>query len=205
MLQPYTFAVPQRALIPGLLVAIVTASVQAQNTLDSSITRNATSRQGTALDRNLRRGSSGVNESRRSGYSKEECDYRNLVVTGGVAGGSQFRGNVGYTAPTDFRGGSTAFLNPGASTGSSRVGTIEGFLAGSALSNPAFINSSRAQDRFLLANGLGQFQWRPYLTPDPVDLSRVPDWRRVDSQVRLDDVVGPVRRPAVAAAGVFRR
>ena len=189
-MQPYTFDVLRRALIPGLLVAIVAASAHAQNTLDSSMSRNATSRQGTALDRNLRRGSSGVNESRRSGYSKDECDYRNLVVTGGVAGGSQFRGNVGYTAPTDFRGGSTAFLNPGASTGSSRVGTIEGFLAGSALSNPAFINSSRAQDRFLLANGLGQFQWRPYLTPDPVELSRVPDWRRVDSQVRLDDVVG---------------
>jgi integrase len=190
MVQPYTFAVVHRALIPGLLAVAVAASAHGQNTLDSNITRNATSRQGTTLDRNLRRGSSGVNESRRSGYSKDECDYRNLVVTGGVAGGSQFRGNVGYTAPTDFRGGSTAFLNPGASSGSSRVGSIEGFLAGSALSNPAFINSARAQDRFLLANGLGQFQWRPYLTPDPVELSRVPDWRRVDSQVRLDDVVG---------------
>ncbi|MBM4051800.1 MAG: hypothetical protein FJ270_03530 [Planctomycetes bacterium] len=178
------------ALIPGLLVAIVGASASAQNTLDSGITRNATSRQGTALDRNLRRGSSGVNDYRPSGYSKEECDYRNLIVTGGVAGGSQFRGNVGYTAPTDFRGSGSGYLNPGASGGSNRVGTVDGFLAGSALSNPAFINSSRAQDRFLLANGLGQFQWRPYLTPDPVDLSRVPDWRRVDSQVRLDDVVG---------------
>jgi len=190
MVQPYTSFVLSRVLIPGLIVTLAVPAVHAQNTLDSSMSRNAVSRQGTTLDRNLRRGSSGVNESRRSGYSKEECDYRNLVVTGGVAGGSQFRGNVGYTAPADFRGGSTAFLNPGASSGSTRVGTVEGFLAGSALSNPAFINSARAQDRFLLANGLGQFQWRPYLTPDPVDLSRVPDWRRVDSQVRLDDVVG---------------
>ncbi|MBM4110246.1 MAG: hypothetical protein FJ254_02665 [Phycisphaerae bacterium] len=179
-----------RAIIPGVFTAIVVSVTHAQNTLDSNITRNATSRQGTALDRNLRRGSGGVNEVRQSGYSKEACDYRNLVVTGGVAGGSQFRGNVGYTAPTDFRAGGTAFLDPGASLGSSSVGSIEGFLAGSALSNPAFINSSRAQDRFLLANGLGQFQWRPYLTPDPVALSRIPDWRRVDSQIRLDDVVG---------------
>lgn len=182
--------VTSRALIPGLLATIVASTAAGQNTLDSSISRNATSRQGTALDRNLRRGSSGVNENRRSGYSKEECDYRNLVVTGGVAGGSQFRGSVGYTAPSDFRGASSLYLNPGASGGSTKVGSVEGFLAGSALSNPAFVNSSRAQDRFLLANGLGQFQWRPYLTPDPVDLSRIPVWRRVDSQVRLDDVVG---------------
>jgi len=174
----------------ALMVLLAASSAHGQNTLDSSMSRNATARQGTTLDRNLRRGSSGVNESRRSGYSKEDCDYRNLVVTGGVAGGSQFRGNVGYTAPMDFRGGTTNFLNPGASGGTARVGTVEGFLAGSALSNPAFINSARAQDRFLLANGLGQFQWRPYLTPDPVALASVPDWRRVDSQVRLDDVVG---------------
>ncbi len=187
---PYTFGVRRSLFILCAAVCGAAFQASAQNALDSSITRNAGSRAGTTLDRNLRRGAGGVNEARRSGYTKEDCDYRNLLVTGGVAGGTQFRGFVGYTAPTDFRGGPQMYLNQDASGSANQIGTVEGFLAGSALSNPVFINSARANDRYLLANGLGQFQWRPYLTPDPVSLDNVPDWRKVDSQVRLDDVIG---------------
>ncbi len=55
-----------------------------------------------ALDANPRVGSGGLNSATRS--FNEELAFRNSIVTGNVASGRQFRGNVGYTAPFDFRG-----------------------------------------------------------------------------------------------------
>jgi hypothetical protein len=55
-----------------------------------------------ALDRNLQRGSGGVNQSRPDFAS--ELRFRNAVVTGNAPGGMSFRGNVGYTAPGEFFG-----------------------------------------------------------------------------------------------------
>ncbi len=56
---------------------------------------------GRALDANPQVGSGGVN---RPG---QVIDYavRNAVITGNVPDGREFRGDVGYSAPTEFRGG----------------------------------------------------------------------------------------------------
>lgn len=57
---------------------------------------------GRSLDRNLRQGSGGKND-----WGKDwraEAEFRNAIVTGNVGGGRSFRGSLGYTAPTDFRG-----------------------------------------------------------------------------------------------------
>jgi len=56
---------------------------------------------GTALDRNLQRGSMGRNTPVRDVAA--EIRYQNAIVTGNAPGGLSFRGNVGYTAPNDFR------------------------------------------------------------------------------------------------------
>jgi hypothetical protein len=56
---------------------------------------------GRGLEKDLRRGGTG-NTPRKS--MREEVAYRNALVTGQVGGGKSFRGDVGYTAPTDFRG-----------------------------------------------------------------------------------------------------
>jgi hypothetical protein len=55
---------------------------------------------GNALDRNLGVGAGGVNPARITPDFRD----RNLLITGDVAGGRGFRGAVGYTAPSDFRG-----------------------------------------------------------------------------------------------------
>lgn len=57
---------------------------------------------GRALDRNSRLGSGGVNGITRTGSA--ELRFRNAIVTGNAPGGMSFRGDVGYTAPMDFRG-----------------------------------------------------------------------------------------------------
>lgn len=57
---------------------------------------------GRGLDRNLQQGVGRVNPQGRD-YAAE-ARFRNAIVTGNVAGGASFRGNVGYTAADDFRG-----------------------------------------------------------------------------------------------------
>ncbi|HVZ94288.1 MAG TPA: hypothetical protein VG797_07250 [Phycisphaerales bacterium] len=87
----------RRRLNPWLLVVLAGASVapsaaHGQNALGD----------GRTLDRNLRRDSGGFNDPAKNW--RAEADFRNAIVTGNVAGGASFRGNVGYTAPNDFRG-----------------------------------------------------------------------------------------------------
>lgn len=57
---------------------------------------------GNALDNNLNTQSGGRNFSQRSLQS--EVQLRNALITGNVGGGRQFRGDVGYSSPLDFRG-----------------------------------------------------------------------------------------------------
>lgn len=103
---------------------------------------------GNALDANSQVGSGGFNAP------SVQQDYyaRNYIVTNSVPGGRGFRGSVGYTADTDFRGvtGSDAGYR---------------FRADSAMSNPAFINSTAARDRFYVAQGLGVYEFRRDSTP----------------------------------------
>lgn len=123
---------------------------------------------GNSLDANSQVGSGGAN----SGSVPVDYAARNLLVTGSVPGGRGFRGSVGYTADTDFR----------ASTGSDASYL---FRAGSAFSNPAFATSAVARDRFLIAQGLGVFEFRRESTPVGVDFMRTVN-DQPESRLRLD-------------------
>jgi len=81
--------IPVFVALAGFAVA---APVHAQNALGD----------GKALDRNLGTNTNGRNARRTSIVS--EVELRNALLTGNVAGGRQFRGETGYTAPRDFRG-----------------------------------------------------------------------------------------------------
>jgi hypothetical protein len=123
---------------------------------------------GNLLDANSQIGSGGVN----SGSVPLNFEARNLLVTGAVPGGRGFRGSVGYTPATDFRG----------ATGSDDTYV---FRAASAFSSPAFAASEMAHDRFMLAQGLGAFEYRRATTPkDYNTLSVAAD--QPDSRLRLD-------------------
>ena len=123
---------------------------------------------GNSLDANSQVGSGGAN----TGSVPVDYAARNLLVTGSVPGGRGFRGSVGYTADTDFR----------AATGSDASYL---FRAGSAFSNPAFATSPVARDRFLIAQGLGVFEFRRESTPIGIDFMRTVN-DQPDSRLRLD-------------------
>lgn len=71
-----------------MLVLAMSGMAQGQNALDKP------------LDRNLQKGSGGLNTSR--GDFVQELKLRNAIVTGNAPGGLSFRGNVGYKAPGEF-------------------------------------------------------------------------------------------------------
>lgn len=123
---------------------------------------------GNALDANSQVGSGGLN----SPGVAPDFRSRNLIVTGNVPGGRGFRGSVGYTAESDFRGS---------------LGSDDNFAwrADSALSNPVFTNSSLARDRFMLAQGLGDFQYRRDTTPIEATPMSIGSAAR-DARLRLD-------------------
>ena len=113
-MQPMTLRIPLASalLALGTLAAFVPAqSAAAQNALGggdalSRDTRHSdprrTSNQG-VLDANTRVGANGDNGT---GGPSNKVDYfsRNLIVTGDVGGGRQFRGSVGYREQSDFTG-----------------------------------------------------------------------------------------------------
>ncbi len=124
---------------------------------------------GNVMDANNRVGSFGSNNSTLPG---PDYNARNLVVTNSVPGGRGFRGSVGYSAAGDFAG----------LTGSD---STYAFRAGSALSNPAFIESGLSGDRFLIGQGLGVFEYRRDSTPIGIEQLRVAEGNS-DSRLRLD-------------------
>lgn len=77
--------------VPALLLALA-GSAHAQNALGD----------GRALDNNLQVGSGRTNAPRRDIQS--DLNFRNAIVTGNVANGREFRGDIGYAAADDFRG-----------------------------------------------------------------------------------------------------
>jgi len=113
-MQPMTLRIPLASalLALGTLAAFVPARTAcAQNALGggdalSRDTRHSdprrTSNQG-VLDANTRVGANGDNGT---GGPSNKVDYfsRNLIVTGDVGGGRQFRGSVGYREQSDFTG-----------------------------------------------------------------------------------------------------
>jgi len=123
---------------------------------------------GNALDKNSQVGSGGTNQPGQA----PDFYSRNLVVTKSVPGGRGFRGSVGYLADKDFRGVTAS-------------DSTYAFRADSALSNPVFINSAVARDRFLVAQGLGVFEFRRDSTPIGYDQQRAAS-ARPDSSLRVD-------------------
>ncbi|MBM4113434.1 MAG: hypothetical protein FJ253_08720 [Phycisphaerae bacterium] len=97
---------------------------------------------GRALDQNLRHGSGGSNDR----FVEEDLRARNLVVTGNVAGGRGFRGNVGYTADRDFRGASSD-------------DTTYDFRAGSAYSDPRIARAGSMGDRLEVGRSYGNVEF----------------------------------------------
>ncbi|MFG0284181.1 MAG: hypothetical protein ACF8R7_07135 [Phycisphaerales bacterium JB039] len=97
-----------RALLIASIAGAVASTASAQNALGD----------GTLLERNPGVGSGGFNGAPRNVYrsepgaytgspairARQELSFRNSVVTGNALGGLNFRGDVGYTAPTEFRG-----------------------------------------------------------------------------------------------------
>lgn len=57
---------------------------------------------GTALDRNFQVGSGGKNPRARD--IRDQIWFNNQIIVGNAPAGRSFRGYVGYTAPSDFRG-----------------------------------------------------------------------------------------------------
>ncbi len=76
----------------SLFLAVAVQDARAQRALGD----------GSALDGNLRQGSAGRNAPARN--LEREFRLRNAIVTGRAAGPLNFRGDVGYSAPDDFRG-----------------------------------------------------------------------------------------------------
>lgn len=90
---------PMRALA-GVLALVAIAGVAAAQT-----------QTGNNLQRDLSRVKTGPGQPQPNAYGAQsardvvqEVRLRNAIVTGNATGGRSFRGNVGYTAPEDFRG-----------------------------------------------------------------------------------------------------
>ncbi len=133
--------------------------------------------QGDALDGSLEIGSGGRNyrSARMNAYTYQNLQARNLVVTNNVAGGRGFRGDVGYLAPRDFRGETSG-------------DATYGFNRDSALSSLDLVRSSRAQDAFNIAQGMGVFQYRREFTSLP-EVNSVTGVQRIDdAEIRLDRI-----------------
>lgn len=103
-------------IVGGLTLLLTPCIASAQNALDagqrnaparpdplgSPVTQQTYTARGRALDANSQVGSSGFNAP--VANFQQELALRNAVVTGNVAGGKAFRGDVGYGAADDFRG-----------------------------------------------------------------------------------------------------
>ncbi|MHC4868237.1 MAG: hypothetical protein ACYTE2_00895 [Planctomycetota bacterium] len=124
-----------------------------------------------ALDHNLQRGPG----SSRINPAAPKVDYRarNEDVTGTLAGGRSFRGNVGYRASGDFGG---------------QVGadSLQRSLSFSAYSDPSLFNSPLRNEQFRMADGLGIYQYRRQYTALPLYTSVDQVGGLVEQQIRLD-------------------
>lgn len=117
---------------------LLVAMILCQNALDGNLQRGS----GTALDRSLQQGSR-VN----SAVSQQDYRSRNLVVTGNVAGGREFRGSVGYAGEGDFR----------AETGGL---STQRFRSNADLTSIESLSSVPMNDRFGVASNIGAVGYR---------------------------------------------
>jgi hypothetical protein len=144
-----------RTLLTASIVLAAATSASAQN----------------ALDHNLQRGPG----ASRINPAAPTVDYRarNEDVTGTLAGGRSFRGNVGYRPSDDF------WAPVGADS-------IQRSLSNSAYSDPALFNSPLRNDQFRVADGLGVYQFRREYTQTPLYTNVRQVEGLVERQIRLD-------------------
>jgi hypothetical protein len=127
---------------------------------------------GDALDSNLSTTSGGFNAPTR----QENFRQRNLLITDDVVGGRGFRGSVGYTAESDFRGllGSDATFR---------------FRADSAWSDIGFINRGDTYQRLRFGENLGIVEYRREFTGTTgrsIERGLPRSQEFFDSELRLD-------------------
>ena len=153
---------------------------------------------GDRLDANLQGGSGGRNQQKQV----ENYANRNLVVTGDVAGGREFRGSVGYTMPGAFSepAGSDAYF----------LGTRDSYST-----SMRFLSNVGTAGRFLPSGVYGEIPYFRPTTPPPSTASFLqtgpePEYRRRSpissdalipgDMLRLDttssQISGTVRTPA---------
>lgn len=122
---------------------LVSGSAAAQYSLGS----------GQALDRNLRVGGDLRNLPR----AVENYAVRNALITGNVAGGREFRGNVGYTSDRAFRGAAGSDDN-------------FRFRADSALSALPAVLGGATSDRYSIAGSQALLQFDRDTTTSSIDI-----------------------------------
>lgn len=133
--------------LAGLAVSVVASPAVAQNALGD----------GRRLDRSLNTQSNYNSGGSRRAFV-DDLRVRNAVVTGNAAGGRSFRGDVGYTGSSDFRGslGSEdiftfrrdASFAPGFNSGASRgIGGLETQMGMTSGSNVTSAGSNLARDQ----------------------------------------------------------
>lgn len=94
---------------PRLRQTVSTAALLAAALAFSPAEGQTQVQNGSALDANQQVGSGGYNQS----AARVDYRARNLLITGNVAGGRAFQGDIGYTAPGTFQGslGSDSLFN----------------------------------------------------------------------------------------------
>lgn len=148
----------RRPVLGSALASVIGMTIGLSLTLSLVEVRSAAAQNalgaGDRLDANHQVGSGRRNVPR----AVEDFSARNNIVTGDVAGGIGFTGDVGYTSPRAFRGavGSDAII---------------GFRSGSAFSAPSAVLGGLSADRFTLASRRGAIEFSRDTTPVDVQLT----------------------------------
>ena len=160
------------------LTALCASRGYAQNALQNDLGGS----NGSALDNNLQMNSSGQRVRENIRNTQKDYSLGNLGVTGGLAGGRNFRFDDearqlgledGFFGVNDFRGqlGSDDIFNE---------------LQGSALSQIEFVTSGLANQSYLNASGLGMFEYRRDFTPSESLYGSFQGSRINQNRIRLD-------------------
>jgi tetratricopeptide (TPR) repeat protein len=157
-----------RMVFPATFASIL-AAVLATAASTSAFAQSSALGGGRALDRNLQRGVGRINPA----AAQPDYRARNEDVTGTLAGGRSFRGDVGYRPSGDFAGavGSDA---------------LYGSLRYSAYSDPLLFTSPMRNDQFRVAEGMGIYQFRRDFAALPVYSGTAELGGLVERQIRLD-------------------
>jgi len=140
---------PTRSLITALILLTTVPMAEAQQApRPKPRTPPSSAREGGSLYRDLQMNLSPLGgRVYQSSGTADEFRSRNLLVTNEVVGGRGFRGSVGYTGESDFRGISGS-------------DDISSFLSRSALSSVALAQYGSTYQRFSLGQEIGLLEYR---------------------------------------------